>query len=278
MSRAAVVLGQRVGPFDGRVDAPWLARFAAATTSGLDEIVDQSAVPPVALAARLWTAQNEARLALIPRPFEASAKSGVHGEHQVLLHRRIEPGEPLLTWVEGHGARRVGHNAAVVLRYGTFDGAGTLVAEQWWSTVFLGVECDATGITAPDHAFTAPARASPAARWSTEVDHAMARRYADVSGDWSPHHFDQEAARRSGSDRPFLHGLCALALCARGVADLIADGDAGRLRRIAVRFSNPLPLGERLDLALYEDPSDGYAFEADCAGAAVIRHGRAELF
>ena len=41
----------------------------------------------------------------------------------------------------------------------------------------------------------------------------MARHYADVSGDYSEHHFTLEAARRSGFDAPILHGLCTMALC-----------------------------------------------------------------
>ncbi len=109
------------------------------------------------------------------------------------------------------------------------------------------------------------------------VDEGMARRYAEVSGDWSPHHFEVEAARRSGFDRPFLHGLCTMALCARGVVEQVAGGDPDRVRRLAVRFATPVPLGETLRLRLYDAGDRRYGFEADCAGATVITHGRAEL-
>jgi acyl dehydratase len=109
------------------------------------------------------------------------------------------------------------------------------------------------------------------------VDTDMARRYAEVSGDWSAHHFDVEAARRSGVERVFLHGLCTMALCAQGVVQLVAGGDPSRVRRVAVRFASPTFLGERLDVRLYDAGPLGYAFEADSAGATVITHGRAEL-
>ena len=38
-----------------------------------------------------------------------------------------------------------------------------------------------------------------------------------------------EAARRSGFDRPFLHGLCTMALCAHGVLTEVGEGGAVRV-------------------------------------------------
>jgi hypothetical protein len=68
-----------------------------------------------------------------------------------------------------------------------------------------------------------------------------------------------------------------MALCARGVVDVVAGGDPDRVRRIAVRFATPTFPGEQLVVRLYDAGALGYAFEADCAGATVITHGRAEL-
>jgi acyl dehydratase len=204
-------------------------------------------------------------------------KGGVHGEHDVVLHRPIVPGEPLRIWVEGQGARPAGRNSLVTLRYTMLDADDALVAEQWWTTVFLGVTCDPTGDPAPEHAFPDDARERPIGTYRVEVDPDMARRYAEVSGDWSAHHFDLDAARVSGFDRLFLHGLCTMALCAQGVVELAAGGDPERVRRVAVRFATPTFLGERLDVRLYDAGAPGIAFEADSAGATVITNGRAEL-
>jgi hypothetical protein len=68
-----------------------------------------------------------------------------------------------------------------------------------------------------------------------------------------------------------------MALCARGVADVAAGGDPHRVRRVAVRFAAPTYLAERLSVAVYDAGPHTVAFEAACAGAAVITHGRAEL-
>lgn len=277
MTDPVLVLGERIGPFPGDLDRDLLRRYAAATADPAPRARAGEAVPPVALVTQTWEAQEQGRTALVSAAVQATATGGVHGEHDVVLHRPIVPGEPLRIWVEGHGVRPAGRNTAVTLRYTALDASDAVVAEQWWTTVLFGVTAEPAGDAVPEHAFPADARERPVGTWETEVDPGMATRYAEVSGDWSPHHFDPEAARRSGFDRVFLHGLCTMALCAQGVTALVADGDPSRIRRIAVRFASPTFIGERLHLRLYDAGPLGYSFEADSAGALVIAHGRAEL-
>lgn len=272
-----VVLGVRLGPFDARLDADLLQRFAAATKDPSPGVQAGQAVAPVAVVTQIWEAQNTGRAELVSAEVQRSATGGVHGEHDLVLHRPIVPGEPLQIWVEGFGGRRAGRNSLVTLRYVGVDASGSVVAEQWWTTVYLGTTCAQVGQAPPDHAFPAEARQRPVGDHLVDVDEDMARRYAEVSGDWSAHHFDVAAARRSGVERVFLHGLCTMALCAQGVVQTVADGDSDRLRRIAVRFAAPTFLGEQLHLRVYDAGPLGFAFEAECAGATVITHGRAEL-
>ncbi|HXY91787.1 MAG TPA: MaoC/PaaZ C-terminal domain-containing protein [Acidimicrobiia bacterium] len=272
-----VIVGARRGPFDACLDAGLVRRYAAATRDPSPRAQSGDAVPPVAIVTQIWEAQNRGRAAAVPEALQRAAAGGVHGEHDVLLHRPIVPGEPLHIWVEGHGARPAGRNSLVTLRYTALDTGGAVVVEQWWTTVYLGVTCDPAGDPAPEHTLPDDGRERPIGTYTTEVDADMARRYADVSGDWSGHHFDLDAARRSGFDRLFLHGLCTMALCAQGVVELVAGGDPNRVRRVAVRFATPTFLGERLHVHLYDAGTLGYAFEADSAGATVIAHGRAEV-
>jgi acyl dehydratase len=277
MAGPGVVTGERVGPFPGRLGADLVRAYAAATGDPSPRARAGEAIPPVAIVTQIWGAQTAGRAVAVPAAIQQAATGGVHGEHDVVLHRAIVPGEPLRTWVEGHGSRPVGRNSLVTLRYVTRDAGDAVVAEQWWSTVYLGTTCDRVGEPAPGHAFPDGARQRPVGEYAVEVDEDMARRYAEVSGDWSPHHFEVEAARRSGFDRPFLHGLCTMALCAQGVVELVARGDPDRVRRLAVRFARPTFLGERLVLRVYGAGPRGYAFEAESNGAAVVTHGRAEL-
>ena len=258
-----------IGPFAGRLDAELIRRYRDATN-------DRSAgVPPLAIVTQIWDAQEASRADLVPEVLQRAA--GVHGEHDVVLHRPLAVGEPLRTWVTRHGVRPAGRNALVTLRYETRDADDAVVAEQWWTTAYLAASCDESGDRPPDHAFPADARDRPLGTYEVDVDAGMARRYAEASGDWSAHHFDLDAARRSGADRPFLHGLCTMALCARAIVQLVADGDAARLRRAAVRFASTMPLGETLVVRLYDAGDLGVAFEAHAKASAVITHGRAEL-
>ncbi len=277
MTLPGVVLGRRLGPFPGRLDPDLIRRYAAATNDPSPGTHAGTSVPAVALVTQIWDAQQAAFAELVPDQVVGSMTGGVHGEHDVVLHRPVVPGERLQTWAEGHGSRRAGRHVLVTLRYSTFDDHDTLVAEQRWTTVLLNAAGEAAGEDLPDHAFPQHAREAPAGDYVVNVDGDLPRRYAEVSGDWSGHHFNVQDARRSGFDRPFLHGLCTMALCAQGIVALVAGGEPERIRRIAVRFASPVFVGENVEMSLYEAGTRTYAFEADSAGAAVVRNGLAEI-
>ncbi len=274
---AGVLVGERRGPFHGSLDTALIRRYAAATNDRSPQVQAGKAVPPVAVVTLIWDAQNAGRNAAVSKEVQTRATGGVHGEHEVVVHRPIVPGEPLRTWVEGYGARPAGRHVLTTLRFFTVDRDGALVAEQWWTTVYLNTSCEPVGSPAPDHAFPEEARGRPAGTYTVAVDHGMARRYAEVSNDWSAHHFDLAAAEQSGFGRLFLHGLCTMALCAQGVVATVAEGDPERVHRLAVRFASPTFLGEHLAVRIYDAGGLAYAFEAESAGATVITHGRAEL-
>jgi acyl dehydratase len=272
-----VLLGQRLGPFPGRMDADHLRRYAEATKDPNPGPQAGSVVPPVAIVTQIWEAQRAAFSTLVPEAVRTSMTGGVHGEHDVVLRRPILPGEELQTWVEGHGARRAGRHNLVTMRYSTYDNDGEPVADQWWTTVLLNAVGDPVGENAPDHRFPDDARERPVGDYRINGDEGMPRRYAEVSNDWSGHHFDVDAARRSGSDRLFLHGLCTMGLCAQGVVSLVAEGDPICIGRVAVRFASPTFVGQDLEVHVFQVDEHTFAFEAESSGTPVISNGLAEL-
>ncbi len=270
-------IGARIGPFETPIDDDYIRAYAEATLDDNPQYSDGSAVPPTAIATRVFESQLAGMEALIPASVREAATGGVHGEHDLVLHRPIMPGEELVTFVEAHSARPFRDNVRIVFRHLTVDSSERPVAEQLWTTVLLGTTCAAEGPDTPDHAFPAEAREGASSEHVVRIDEVMARRYAEVSGDFSAHHFDVEAARRSGFDSVFLHGLCTMGLCAQAAVRTVAGGDPRLVRRVAVRFASPAFLGNDLRIGMYRMRADAYAFEASCAGAKVIGNGRVEL-
>ena len=91
------------------------------------------------------------------------------------------------------------------------------------------------------------------------------------------HHFDIEVARSAGFDYLFAHGLCTMAMCTHRVLDTVGVDDPALVRRVAVRFASPTPLGADLITSTYRIDAHAFAFDARCGDDQVISHGRLEL-
>jgi acyl dehydratase len=271
-------LGTRFGPFAGTLDSDLVRRYAAATNDAGAAVRAGTAVPATFPVLLVFDAQYAAHSEVPRRVFE-SGRSGVHGEHDIVMHRPLVPGEALETWSEPWAVRNTAAGMRLVLHMEQFDHEGELVVEQWWTIFFAGNDALAdVGPEPPDHTFPEAARTRPVASVVGHVDLDQATRYAEVSDDWSAHHFDLDAARGSGFDYLFAHGLCTMAMCTQAVVAAVADGDPSRVRRVAVRFASPTRLDEDLTVDVFQIDADTFAFEATCAGATVIKHGRLELF
>ena len=269
--------GDRVGPFELPLGPQLVRQFAEATRDDSQEVRDGQLVPPSLIATQVYRAQFAAIAELVPEDVFSVARSGVHGQHDLLVHRSIASDEKLHTFVETHSARPAGDNLRVTLRHVTLDVQDELVAEQWWTTVLLGTTAEPTGPALPDYSLSDAEKAAVVAEDVVRIDEVLARRYAQVSGDYSDHHFSVEGARRSGFDAPFLHGLCTMALCACAATRTVAKGDPRRIRRVAVRFAAPAFLDQDMRVQIFERPDGVYRLEARCGGAAVITNGLVEL-
>jgi acyl dehydratase len=278
----AIDLDQRHGPFTGTLDPALIAQYAVATKDGNAPVAAGTAVPATFPVILIFDAQWAANAA-VPKSVYQSGRNGVHGEHEVLFHRRLVVGETLETFSEPFAVRNTRAGARVVLHMEQFGADGGLAVEHWWTIFFPGCEELAdVGPEPPDHTFPDSARAHPVGSATQHVDLDTPTRYAEVSNDWSAHHFELDAARGAGVDHLFAHGLCTMAMCTQAVVAMVADGDPSRVRRVAVRFASPTRLDEDLTVDVYDASAElgsgAYAFEASCAGAPVIKHGRLELF
>ena len=134
-----------------------------------------------------------------------------------------------------------------------------------------------SGRCPPSTDFPTPHAPTRSDRALLHLDEQTAHRYAEVSGDWSEHHFDVEVARAAGFDFVFAHGLCTMAICTHRMLGMLGVDDPGRVSRVAVRFASPTPLGCDLTVNAYGIDERSFAFEAAADGVATITHGRLEL-
>lgn len=277
MSEITVEHPPRHGPYSEELEPQRIAAYALATSDKTAAILTGAAVPAVFPAVLTFRAQEAANRDIPPAAWR-EARGGVHGEHDILLHRPLMPGEALNTWSRLAAVRTARAGTQVILHIEQFDGQGRLVVEQWWTTMLLGLFRMADlGSMPADHRFPDLARNNPIGSAIQHVDEQIAHRYAEVSGDWSAHHFDVAAARATGFDFLFTHGLCTMAMCTHQVLAIIGVDDPGAVGRVAVRFASPTRLDGDLTVDAYGIAPGSFAFEATCDGANVITHGRLEL-
>ena len=272
-----VLAPARHGPFPGRLAPETIAAYAAATGDRTSAVLDGLAVPAVFPVILIFAPQEAAR-ADVPEAVWQRVRGGVHGEHDIVLHRPLVPGERLDTSAWISAVRTSPAGTRIVVQFEQVGADGSIAVEQWWTMVLLGLHGAADlGAMPGDHRFPDDARTNPVGSVTQHIDKLVAHRYADVSGDWSAHHFDIEVARAAGFDFVFTHGLCTLAICTHRLLDLLEVDDPGRVARVAARFASPTPIDEDLTVNAYGIEQNSFAFEATSRGIATITHGRLEL-
>jgi len=273
----SLVAGARHGPFPDRLDPEAIARYAAATDDLTPSVLAGLTAPAAFPVILVFTASEAARGDL-PDSVWQRVRGGVHGAHDIVLHRPLVPGESLQTWSQISAVRTTRAGTQVVMRFDQIDADGSVAVEQWWTMVLLGLDGVADlGSTPADHRFPDDARARPVGSVTHRIQADMAQRYAEVSGDWAAHHFDIEVARAAGFDFVFAHGLCTMAICTHRVLGLLGVDDPGLVRRVALRFASPTPLDCDLTVNAFGITEHSFAFEAVAEGTTTITHGRLEL-
>jgi acyl dehydratase len=208
----------------------------------------------------------------------------LHGEHDVTLLAPILPGMHLRARAAVVGIEVKSSGTLVVVRTETRNEKGGLMNYQYATNFVRGVQAPrSAGERAPTHE---PANdvdhRNPVARVGYHVDKDQTYRYAEASGDRGPYHLDEAVAKSAGFPGLILHGLCTMALGSRAVVETVCSHDGTRVKRLAVRFTRPVLLGQDITTTIWaagKGPrSHMYAFEiVDASGQAVIKKGLAEV-
>jgi acyl dehydratase len=96
-----------------------------------------------------------------------------------------------------------------------------------------------------------------------------------LSGDRNPIHIDPAFARRSGYERPFMHGLCTYGIVGRSLLQALCQGDATRLRSIEARFSGIVEPGDTLRIDIWSKEPGEASFEVATERGPALTQGRA---
>ena len=241
--------GVPVGGVETEIDARWPMAYAAGL-GDTDPAYLDTLRPGGIVAHPLFPVCYEWPLAVESRTGqlgEEIALRGVHATHDLVLHRRVRPGDRLRTTaaVVAVAPRRAG--AYVLTRYATVDADGAPVSVTDYGSVYLGVACDAEGDlpAAPNASGGEPEGADP---WTAEVPipATLAHVYTECARIWNPIHTDPAVARRAGLSAILLHGTATLALSISAALARESRGAETPVARVACRFTGMVSLPSRL--------------------------------
>lgn len=272
-------LGTVYGERSEVVDPDRAKAYAAATNDDNPAYESGKYAPPVFAVVPTWETMGLAVGDVVPSDAMLMI---VHGEQDMHFHQPLVPDMALRTRSEAFSIRVGGSGTRYTIRVLSDDESGAPAVEQYVTMFVRGMtDGESGGPDKPDHTFPEEARPRKVAEHRVHVDDDQTYRYADASGDRMPIHLDESVAKSVGLPGIIAHGLCTMAMCSQAVVKEVGGGDPARVKRLAVRFAANVFPGNDVITSIYEaGQADGrlvYAFEAESAGAAVIKNGRVEV-
>ncbi|KAG2354429.1 HotDog domain-containing protein [Suillus spraguei] len=135
------------------------------------------------------------------------------------------------------------------------DSHGVPYAKLYSSAFYLGSKANgdkfSKAIAAPPQAKPVPKDRKPdwVVRDKTTPEQALIYR---LSGDYNPLHIDPELGKVMGFGGVILHGLSSYGFAARGLIQVIANGDSRAMTVFGARFTSPVKPGDELETSAWE--------------------------
>lgn len=201
----------------------------------------------------------------------------VHGAEEHVIYRAVKPGDVIEVAPVMESIERKETGETFTVKATETDQNGEVTAEVRGTMFIRG-----TGTGKRDRVSAQEEERDIVYEESTKVDEDQPKRYAEASGDHNPIHLDENTARMAGLPGVILHGMCTMAIAAKGAVNGLAGGDPSRISRVAVRFSKPVLPGQELTTRFWKESEVGglltYGFETfNPNGAAVIKGGIVEV-
>ncbi len=167
------------------------------------------------------------------------AQAVIHLRQDSEFHAAIRPGDSLSIASVLTGVRSTARGAIVRSRTETINTAtGEHVVTTHSDALFMGVAVDGDDLSSDD-AMMPPDVTMPQnpERTTVPVARELPHLYTECANIWNPIHTERAAALAAGLPDIILHGTATWALAGQAIVRHYADGDAGRLRRLAGEFS-----------------------------------------
>ncbi|MEO7370775.1 MAG: MaoC/PaaZ C-terminal domain-containing protein, partial [Ilumatobacteraceae bacterium] len=208
------------------------------------------------------------------------AKQGIHIGHDLIIARRVRPGESITVHAHIAAVARRASGATQVTMFVASDDAGDTVWRTRFTSLFLGVELEGEPSTEatdwPPLPESVPT-ADPLASRQSFVRSIDAHVYSECARIWNPIHTDITAARRAGLAAPILHGTATLAR-AISIATDLADVPLAAVSRVACQFGSMVTPGSTLDVRLLAVNGNALGFDVlDEGGRGAVSNATIHL-
>jgi acyl dehydratase len=246
---SSAIVGQEIGPDEQPIDKRWLMAYNAA----LGEVSDE--MHPLFPVSYEWPATAALRKATGLQELNARL---VHAQHDLVLHRKVVPGEVLGVRASVVAAKQRAPGVLVVFRL------TTQASITHYGMLYRGVTLQGGDRGEVED----PPQHESQLKKSGEVAVAptAGHVYTECARIWNPIHTDPEYARAAGLPGIILHGTATLAL---SVSRLTKAA-----KRVRCRFSGMVPMPSTLTVHSSR-VGDEILFETrNERGEAVIERGR----
>lgn len=203
----------------------------------------------------------------------------VHGEHDATFHKVIRPWDLVHTRAELLSVEE--KSSGLLVKSGLYGFVDGQLAVSCTTVYFIrGTEPKAPPKPAGASGAAPALKAAP-----PTPDHSLSLalaadqslQYAAASLDDNPIHTDPATAAAAGLPGVILQGLCTMAMSGAAVTRALADNDARRVQRIAVRFARPVLNAQALTVQCWSSDAGCNFTTLNEAGQPVLSHALFEV-
>ena len=203
-----------------------------------------------------WPAVVASRDLLHPHGLsQEECRRGVHGTHDLQVHRLIRPGDRLSSQatIVSVEAKRPG--ALILVRIDTRDESGRELATTVQGHVYRDVavvgEPRRPCLGVPPRPERISDRSSPIETIKLPIGANAAHIYTECARIWNPVHTDVAVAKAAGLPDVILHGSATLALAVSNIVDHVGGNEPSRVQRVYGRFRGMVLMPSSINVIIY---------------------------